>query len=239
MQACKTCMERVRPENKNEKNEKRKMIEVSKASVKMDGRLLFSGLSFAVEEGRMVCMSGGSGCGKTTLLRAVLGFMPLLEGHISIFGELLTPSSSVEFRRHMSYLPQELAFPVDSVREMVELPFLLKVNKNVRFSKDRLMEEWARLDLDAGLYDKKMSEISGGQRQRIALSVCGLLRKPIFIADEPTSALDVNSSALAAEYIRRMASRGCAALLVSHDTAFAEMCDKRVIIGETHNNNGL
>ncbi len=170
------------------------MIEVNKASVRMDDRQLFAGLSLAVGEGQMVCVTGGSGCGKTTLLRAVLGFVPLSEGHISIYGELLTPSSAVEFRKRMSYLPQELAFPVESVREMVALPFGLKANRNLLFSKDRLMEEWGLLGLDTGLYDKKVTEISGGQRQRIALSVCGLLRKPIFIADEPTSALDEHSA---------------------------------------------
>ncbi len=215
------------------------MIEVNKASVRMDDRQLFAGLSLAVGEGQMVCVTGGSGCGKTTLWRAVLGFVPLSEGHISIYGELLTPSSAVEFRKRMSYLPQELAFPVESVREMVALPFGLKANRNLLFSKDRLMEEWGLLGLDTGLYDKKVTEISGGQRQRIALSVCGLLRKPIFIADEPTSALDEHSAALVAGYIRDMASRGCAALLVSHDTAFAEACDRRITMGDTYHDRGL
>ena len=63
------------------------MLEVKNASITIGDRQLFGGLSFTVSDGQIVCITGCSGCGKTTLLRAMLGFLPLDEGHISIDGE--------------------------------------------------------------------------------------------------------------------------------------------------------
>lgn len=196
----------------------------------MDGVQLFSGVSFVVDEGQMLCLTGGSGAGKSTLLRAMLGFLPLDEGHISIDGELLTPSSAEEFRKSMAYVPQELALPTEWVRDMVRMPFQLKVNRGTGFSKDKLMVEWGSLGLASELYDKKANELSGGQRQRIMLSVCGLLGKPLLLVDEPTSALDHQSSGLVSGYLRRLAESGCTVVAVSHDDDFVAACDKKVEI---------
>ena len=157
------------------------MLEVKNASISAGGRTLFSGLSFAVADGQTVCLTGSSGSGKTTLLRALLGFHPLDEGHISIDGELLTPSSAEEFRKHISYIPQELLLPSEWVSDMVRLPFGLKVNRGKPFSKDRLLAEWRLLELPPELYDKKTAELSGGERQRAMLAVSGLLDKSVLL----------------------------------------------------------
>ena len=69
------------------------------------------GVSATVEDGQMACVWGAQGAGKTTLLRAVLGFIGVDGGHISIDGELLTPLSAPYFRRQMAYVPQRLSLP--------------------------------------------------------------------------------------------------------------------------------
>ena len=61
----------------------------------------------------MLSITGSQGKGKTTLLRALLGFLPIDEGHISIDGELLTPLSAPWFRKQMAYVPQHLEVPED------------------------------------------------------------------------------------------------------------------------------
>ena len=207
------------------------MLEVKNASISLGGRTLFEGLSFTVADGEIVCLVGPSGSGKTTLLRALLGFQPLDDGCISVDGELLTPSSAEEFRKHISYIPQELLLPSEWVSDMVRLPFGLKTNRGRAFSKELLMAEWGRLELPQELYDKKVSELSGGERQRVVLSVSGLLDKAILLLDEPTSALDARSAALVLDYLRRLAARGCSVVAVSHDKAFAVGCDRQVAVG--------
>ena len=69
------------------------------------------GLSATVSEGKELSIMGSQGEGKTTLLRALLGFVPVDEGHISIDGELLTPLSAPWFRKQMAYVPQHIEVP--------------------------------------------------------------------------------------------------------------------------------
>ena len=205
------------------------MLEIKNVKIKMGELVLLGGLSFSADDGEVVCITGESGCGKTSLLRAILGFIPLHEGHISIDGELLTPAAAGEFRKYMAYVPQDLAMPMETVGEMVKMPFALKANLTTPFSKARLMEEWQKLDLAPELYDKKVSELSGGQRQRIIISTLGLLQKSIVLADEPTSALDAHTTALVLNYLKALAAKGATVITVSHDPAFADGCDKKVV----------
>lgn len=72
---------------------------------------LIQSLSMTVNEGELLCLTGASASGKTTLLRAVMGFVPVDSGYISIDGELLTPRSAPYFRRHTAYVPQHLSLP--------------------------------------------------------------------------------------------------------------------------------
>ena len=152
--------------------------------------------------------------------------MPLDNGNISIDGEPITAESAEVFRQMMSYIPQELSLPSDDVKDMVKLPFTLRVNRDKKYSKAALMAEWKKLGLTEDLYDKKVAQLSGGQRQRIMIAVSGLLGKKVILADEPTSALDATSSTLVADYFQTLASKGAIIIAVSHDNNFAEKCSK-------------
>ncbi len=74
---------------------------------------LIKDCSLMVSDGQLVCITGPQGAGKTTLLRAILGFIAIDGGHISIDGELVTPQSAPYFRRMTAYVPQLLTLPDD------------------------------------------------------------------------------------------------------------------------------
>ena len=205
-------------------------VEMKDASLALEGKNLFHNLSFVVSGGEMLCVMGESGCGKTTLLRCILGFQPLDEGAVSIGGTELTPLSAEYMRSMMAYIPQEMNLPCNTVAELVALPYQLRVNRDKRFSKEALMDQWQRLRLDEALYGKQLAEVSGGERQRIMLSMVGMLDKKVVLVDEPTSALDVESSLLVAGYLQGLAKRGTAIIAVSHDRAFAGQSNKTLML---------
>ncbi len=206
------------------------MLDIKDLSLSYGERDILRAFSLHVERGEVVCLCGESGCGKSSLLKAVLGFVPT-EGEISVEGKVLSEETVGEIRRQIVYLPQELALPYETVAEMVEAPFQLKANRSMRFSKELLWEDWNVLGLNTALYDKRVAEISGGERQRIMLSVAGLLEKPLLLADEPTSALDAESAERVGEYFRMLAmERGMTVVVVSHSEKFAECCDRVVRI---------
>lgn len=211
------------------------MLEIRNISLKFGDTQLFKDLSFTVDQGQLVCITGDSGTGKTTLLRAILGFLPIDDGVISIDGEIINSMSAETFRRRMMYVPQELSLPFDTVEEMVQLPFTLKYNRYVKFSYENIMEEWKKLDLDSSLYKSNVAKVSGGQRQRMMIAVCGLLQKPILLVDEPTSALDETHARSVVKYFRELAAKGAIVVAVSHDKIFSSLCDKIICLNNGNN----
>ena len=200
------------------------MLHINNACIAFGTEVLFSGLKLNLERGETACIVGQSGCGKTSLLNAVMGFVPLYEGTIKVGGTLLDKSTIDLVRRQIAWIPQELALPFEWVKEMVSLPFELKVNRSVPFSEERLFMCFDELGLEHELYFKRVNEVSGGQRQRIMLAVAALLNKPLIVIDEPTSALDTGSTDKVLAFFRRQAEKGAAVLAVSHDKDFASGC---------------
>lgn len=200
------------------------MLEINNACIAFGTEVLFSGLNIRLKKGETACIVGQSGCGKTSLLNAVMGFIPLKEGTIKVGDTLLDKSTIDIVRRQIAWIPQELALPFEWVKEMVALPFDLKVNRSVPFSEERLFAYFDELGLEHELYLKRVNEISGGQRQRIMLSVAAMLNKPLIIIDEPTSALDAGTADKVLAFFRRQAEKGATVLAVSHDKDFASSC---------------
>ena len=200
------------------------MLHINNACIAFGTEVLFSGFEMKLEKGETACIVGQSGCGKTSLLNAVMGFVPLYEGTIKVGGTLLDKSTIDLVRRQIAWIPQELALPFEWVKEMVSLPFELKVNRSVPFSEERLFMCFDELGLEHELYFKRVNEVSGGQRQRIMLAVAALLNKPLIVIDEPTSALDTGSTDKVLAFFRRQAEKGAAVLAVSHDKYFASGC---------------
>ena len=210
------------------------MLHINNACIAFGTEVLFSGLNLNLERGKTACIVGQSGCGKTSLLNAVMGFVPLKEGTIKVGDTLLDKSTIDIIRRQIAWIPQELALPFEWVKEMVALPFDLKVNRSVPFSEERLYEYFDDLGLEHDLYTKRVNEVSGGQRQRIMLAVAAMLNKPLIIIDEPTSALDAGSTDKVLAFFRRQAEKGAAVLAVSHDKDFASGCHYLIAVSYTH-----
>lgn len=204
------------------------MLEIDGLNVSYGGEPVVRGFSLTAHDGEVVCLCGDSGCGKTSILKAVLGFVDY-EGSVRIDGKEMTERNMHELRRLMAYVPQEFVMPHETVKEMVGAVVELATNAGAGFSQERLMAEWEKLKLDESLYERKTSELSGGQRQRIMISLVGLLPKRLLLIDEPTSALDAASTRLVSRYIRTLAQeRQMSVLAVTHSDVFAAECDFKI-----------
>jgi putative ABC transport system ATP-binding protein len=128
-------------------------------------------------------------------------------------------------------MPQGLSLPCEWVKEMVNLPFKLRVNKGNTFSEETLMKYFDTLGLERGLLEKRLHEISGGQRQRILLAITAMQEKSLVIIDEPTSALDRISTQKAIQFVRQLGEAGRTVVAVSHDIDFMKGCNKVVEMG--------
>lgn len=189
------------------------MLEIKNASIKTGEQPLFSDLSLTVEDGQALCLVGGEGRGKSLLLKAVMGLWPLSGGLVSVDGELLTPSSASEFRRHTTYVPQCPAPMGLSVEALSRLPHSLQANKGQAFDKERLLVEWGRLGLAPSLYAKADADLTASERQRVMLAAAGVLAKPIVLVDEPLG--EGADEALLAAYLRGLADGGASVFVVS------------------------
>lgn len=202
------------------------MINIANLSISFGSFIQFRELNLSINRGESVCICGGSGSGKTSLLKTVLGFVPISEGSISVDGTLLNHKTVDHIRKKIAWIPQELSLPSEWVSEMVRIPFELKTNREAGFRKETLMDYFILLGLEKEIYDKRVNEVSGGQRQRIMLAVTALLNKPLLIVDEPTSALDPDSCMRVISFFRSLCDKGMTILSVSHDKQFAAGCDR-------------
>ena len=204
------------------------MLKIEGAALRLGGRVLFRDFNLNLKSGEWACLTGESGCGKTSLLRMVLGFLPLESGRVWVGGLELSSHTVERIRQQTVYVPQRMLPMAESVEEMVRLPFELKANRGVAFSEESLFRLWELLGLESSLFRRKAGQLSGGQQQRIMLSAAALLGKPLWLADEPTSALDEESTGRVAALFRRAADEGAAVLTASHNKAFMAACDRVV-----------
>lgn len=176
---------------------------------------VLDGVNLDVPAGALVAVLGGSGCGKTTLLRAIAGFHPLDAGTIRLAGRLVA-GDGVDLppeRRRVGLVPQEGA-----------LFGHLDVAANVGFGLDRASRRGSRVDEMLELvglagYGRRMpAELSGGQQQRVALARALAPAPALVLLDEPFTALDAGLRAEVREQVRAaLRAAGATAVLVTHD----------------------
>jgi iron(III) transport system ATP-binding protein len=184
-------------------------------------RVVVDDLSLDLAAGHIGCLLGASGCGKTTVLRAIAGFEPVLAGRILLDGaELSSPSQNVApERRRVGMMFQDYAlFPHLNVHDNVGFG-LRRLPRAERLRRVQQMLETVGL-AQAG--DSFPHELSGGQQQRIALARALAPAPDLLLLDEPFSNLDADARERLAFEVRDILKHtGHTALLVTHDQSEA------------------
>ncbi|MGB3289481.1 MAG: ABC transporter ATP-binding protein [Burkholderiaceae bacterium] len=178
-------------------------------------------LSLDLEKGCIGCLLGASGCGKTTVLRAIAGFEPLRTGSISL-GETALSGAGFQVEpenRHVGMMFQDYAlFPHLSVEKNIGFG-LRKWDKQRRRERVRELLSLTGLEESGRRYPH---ELSGGQQQRVALARALAPEPELLLLDEPFSNLDVDTRERLAFEVRDILKKtGHTALLVTHNQAEA------------------
>ena len=189
--------------------------------------------TFKVESGEFLVILGGSGCGKTTLLRLLSGLEDPSAGDIFLGGENITWLEPK--KRNIAMVFQNYAlYPHLTVQENIMYP--LSIAKISKEEKIELMQSTAKALKIDDILPKRPGEISGGQRQRVAIGRA-LVRKPLaFLFDEPLSNLDARlRDELRFEILKMKDQFKITTLFVTHDQNEAmTLGDRMVIMNQGH-----
>ncbi len=194
-------------------------------------------INLRVDPGEVVGLVGESGSGKTTIGRACVSLLPVVEGKLSVAGRDITKASNRELFKHRSEVgivfqdPGSSLNPRLPVGESIGEPMMLHQGLKGKQLSNRVEQLLDSVQLPRAMRNRYPHELSGGQRQRIGIARALSLQPKLLIADEPTSALDVSVQARVLKLFQDLqAEYGFACLFISHDLAVVEMLSERIAV---------
>jgi iron complex transport system ATP-binding protein len=217
------------------------MLDVRRLSAGYPGRPVLHDVDLGVAAGEVIALVGPNGCGKTTLIRAISGALPVAAGAVAIGGTDVRELGAAALARRVAIVAQAAPLPQRfsalEVAMMGRTPHLRLLQWESRRDAAivRAAMERARCwDLRARAVD----ELSGGERQRVIIARALAQEPDLLLLDEPTSHLDLRHQVETFRLLRELgAERGLAALAVVHDLTLAAtfadrivmLCDGRVV----------
>ncbi len=201
--------------------DKKEKIIVKNLTKKFGDRTVLKNISFDVKEGEIFVLMGGSGSGKSTTIKHIIGLLKPTEGQIIIDGTditQLTDKELIDFRKKMGYLFQEGAL-FDSLKVWENVGFYFLENTDMPKKEIyRLAQEKLALVGLKGIEELYPSELSGGMRKRVSLARAISTNPEIVLYDEPTSGLDPVTSAMIDNLIVNLRDTiGVTSIVVTHD----------------------
>ena len=183
-------------------------LSASRLTVERGGRIVFSNLSFGLDAGGSLTVTGPNGVGKSTLLRALAGLLPLAGGTISC-----TPLSGGTLAEQAHYIGHADA-----------LKGLLTVAENLAFLAAMLDAGYGGMPVEAALAEFGLSHaanlpvayLSAGQKRRAALAKLLAVKRPVWLLDEPSTGLDTASQARIAEIMAAHLAQGGMIVAATH-----------------------
>jgi len=187
--------------------------------------------------GEIVGLVGESGSGKTTVGRAAIGLLPVVEGTIELVGKDISkpsPAELREIRKHTGIVFQDPASSLNPrlpIGESIGEPILLSGEAKGDALNSRVEDLLDSVELPRSYRNRYPHELSGGQRQRVGIARALALTPDLLIADEPTSALDVSVQARFLELLQILQDKlKFACLFITHDLAVVDILSHRIAV---------
>ena len=194
------------------------LIELEHVDAGYPGAVILKDVSFTVDRGEVFILLGGSGCGKSTIMKHMIGLNPVLAGKLTVAGMEWSARTHATLCRKIGVMYQSGAlFGAMTCLENVMLPLeeFSALKRSER--REKALALLADVEL-ADAADKMPGEISGGMRKRVAIARAMALDPEVVFLDEPSAGLDpITSSALDDLILRLRAERGMTFVVVTHE----------------------
>jgi phospholipid/cholesterol/gamma-HCH transport system ATP-binding protein len=210
------------------------VIELRGVRIAFNSHEVLRGIDLTVLEGETLTIMGGSGSGKSVLLRLLAGLIKPQRGEIRINGTDIVPLSEDEmlsFRRRLGVVFQQAAlFDSMSVAENIAYPLREHEQLDEAAIQQRVAELLEIVGLP-GIQGQYPAELSGGMRKRVGVARALALRPAIVLYDEPTSGLDPGNAKMISELIAQVTKTfGTTSVVVSHDLYWSLRISTRVAL---------
>jgi phospholipid/cholesterol/gamma-HCH transport system ATP-binding protein len=211
------------------------IVEVDGLKKSFDTVEVLHGLSFTLDKGETLVVMGGSGSGKTVLLRHIAGLIRPDAGTIRVFDrniEHLSEEELLPLRRRMGYVFQGAAlFDSLSVYENVAYPLREHTNMREAEIKERVVHFLSLVALEEKVLPLLPSELSGGMRKRVGIARSLISEPEMMLFDEPTAGLDPTNSKMVGELIVELRRGVCdTSIVVTHDLELTKTVADRVAV---------
>ncbi len=211
------------------------MIEARELVVRYPGaqQPAVDGVSIDVTAGRLVAVAGPNGSGKSSLLRALVGLLPLDGGQVQVKGKALAEWPRARLATIIGVVSQreDSAFPL-SVRESVMLGRYARLGPlGAERPMDHAAVDWALERCDVrSLASRRVDQLSGGEWQRVRVARALAQEPEALLLDEPTTSLDVRHEMELFELVASLAEDGLAALVITHGLNLAARFADQVLL---------
>jgi phospholipid/cholesterol/gamma-HCH transport system ATP-binding protein len=224
------------PETK--KTGKEAVIEVRNVVAGFGDHIVLDHIDLDVYRGEVLGFVGGSGAGKSVLLRTIIGLIPKREGTIKVFGVDMHAATDLERqaveRRWGVLFQQGALFSSLTVRENLQFPVREYLNLSQSLLDELAIAKLEMVGLDASVCEKFPSELSGGMTKRVALARALSLDPEIVFLDEPTSGLDpIGAGEFDTLIATLQRTLGLTVFMVTHDLdSLHTICDRIAVLAD-------